>query len=288
LNFEEKKNYKKAFELYRKSCVNNVEKGCSFALLLAEKTKDKKNELSFYEIMCDHEMVNGCKGLAMHFYDKGDNKQELIYQKKGCELKDYGMCFDAGLVLGSLGKKEESLPWISKACENNFLKACEHLRKIQSIDRMFNPTSRPVENVATEDVNRAELIRGLQKAAEGINKALTNSGNPVEQNLVPTYNTGISPQYYASCGIRPIPNIGCRIGRCVDGHWEQICDSSPALSCGMKPNPNIGCRIGRCVDGGWEQVCDSNSALTCGIKPIPKIGCQVGRCVDGRWEQLCN
>ena len=59
-----------------------------------------------------------------------------------------------------------------------------------------------------------------------------------------------------TCGIRPIPGVGCRIGRCVDGAWEQVCDQSPGLSCGIKPIPNVGCRIGRCVDGAWEQVCD--------------------------------
>jgi len=26
------------------------------------------------------------------------------------------------------------------------------------------------------------------------------------------------------CGIQPIPDVGCRIGRCVDGAWEQVCD----------------------------------------------------------------
>ena len=91
-----------------------------------------------------------------------------------------------------------------------------------------------------------------------------------------------------SCGIKPIPNIGCRIGRCVNGAWEQICDSNPGLSCGIKPIPRIGCRVGRCVDGVWEQVCDSNPGLSCGIKPIPRIGCRIGRCVDGVWEQVCS
>lgn len=91
-----------------------------------------------------------------------------------------------------------------------------------------------------------------------------------------------------ACGIRPLPEIGCRIGRCVDGHWEQICDRNPSLTCGIKPIPNVGCRIGRCVSGGWEQICDSAPMLSCGIKPIPRIGCQVGRCVDGHWEQICN
>jgi len=59
-----------------------------------------------------------------------------------------------------------------------------------------------------------------------------------------------------TCGLKPIPIIGCRIGRCVDGAWEQMCDQSPGLSCGIKPIANVGCRIGRCVDGAWEQVCD--------------------------------
>jgi len=46
------------------------------------------------------------------------------------------------------------------------------------------------------------------------------------------------------CGIKPIPKAGCRIGRCVDGMWEQICDTSPTISCGIKPIPDVGCRIG--------------------------------------------
>jgi hypothetical protein len=58
------------------------------------------------------------------------------------------------------------------------------------------------------------------------------------------------------CGIKPIPEVGCRIGQCVNGQWEQVCDVSPTISCGIKPIPEIGCKIGRCVDGEWEQVCD--------------------------------
>jgi hypothetical protein len=30
-----------------------------------------------------------------------------------------------------------------------------------------------------------------------------------------------------TCGIKPIPAMGCRIGRCVTGAWEQICDNNP-------------------------------------------------------------
>ena len=60
-----------------------------------------------------------------------------------------------------------------------------------------------------------------------------------------------------TCGIKPIPDVGCKIGRCVDGYWEQVCDQygSGSMTCGIKPIPNIGCKIGRCVDGYWEQVC---------------------------------
>jgi hypothetical protein len=59
-----------------------------------------------------------------------------------------------------------------------------------------------------------------------------------------------------TCGLKPLPKLGCRIGRCVNGKWEQVCDQNPGLSCGLKPLPKLGCRIGRCVDGAWEQVCD--------------------------------
>lgn len=87
------------------------------------------------------------------------------------------------------------------------------------------------------------------------------------------------------CGLRPMPNIGCYIGRCIDGAWEQVCNP---ISCGLKPIPEIGCLIGRCVNGAWEQVCYSSPAFACGLKPIPQIGCAIGRCVNGQWEQICN
>lgn len=91
-----------------------------------------------------------------------------------------------------------------------------------------------------------------------------------------------------TCGLKPIPAVGCRVGRCVNGGWEQVCDSNPGLSCGLKPIPAIGCRVGRCVDGGWEQICDQSPGLSCGLKPIPAIGCRIARCVDGAWEQVCD
>ena len=91
-----------------------------------------------------------------------------------------------------------------------------------------------------------------------------------------------------TCGLKPIPALGCRIGRCGNGAWEQICDSNPGLSCGLKPIPAVGCRVGRCVDGGWEQICDQSPGLSCGLKPIPAVGCRIGRCVDGAWEQVCD
>ncbi len=30
--------------------------------------------------------------------------------------------------------------------------------------------------------------------------------------------------YNMTCGVKPLPNIGCTIGRCVNGQWEEICN----------------------------------------------------------------
>lgn len=106
--------------------------------------------------------------------------------------------------------------------------------------------------------------------------------------LVLLLPAGSSANETFRCGIKPIPNIGCSIGRCIDGEWEQICDSLPMLSCGIKPIPNVGCNIGQCVNGEWEEVCETSPILSCGIKPIANIGCKIGRCVDGEWEQVCD
>ena len=61
------------------------------------------------------------------------------------------------------------------------------------------------------------------------------------------------------------------------------------LNCGLKPLPRLGHRIGRCVNGEWEQVSTgSNSNLNCGLKPLPRLGHRIGRCINGEWEQVSN
>lgn len=92
---------------------------------------------------------------------------------------------------------------------------------------------------------------------------------------------------FLQCGIKPIPKIGCSIGRCVNGVWEQDCSRSVG-TCGIKPIPDIGCTVGRCVNGKWEQICNATPTLKCGLKPLPQIGCRVGQCVNGEWEQVCS
>jgi hypothetical protein len=90
------------------------------------------------------------------------------------------------------------------------------------------------------------------------------------------------------CGMMPIPEPGCWIGRCVDGEWEEFCPHHDAVRCGVKPVPNFGCRIGGCKHGEWQQICDDPDAIDCGPEPIPPVGCRIGRCIEGHWEQICN
>ena len=65
-----------------------------------------------------------------------------------------------------------------------------------------------------------------------------------------------------------------------------LVQGSSTLSCGLKPIPPLGYKVGRCVNGRWEFVSQSpsSSTLSCGLKPIPPLGYKVGRCVNGRWE----
>lgn len=58
------------------------------------------------------------------------------------------------------------------------------------------------------------------------------------------------------CGIKPVPSLGCRIGQCVNGHWEEICDKNPFISCGPQPAEVAGCKIGDCISGKWTQICN--------------------------------
>lgn len=53
------------------------------------------------------------------------------------------------------------------------------------------------------------------------------------------------------------------------------------LNCGMKPIANLGCTIGKCLNGKWEQICETNPQATCGLRPYDEIGCKIGSCVNG-------
>ena len=91
-----------------------------------------------------------------------------------------------------------------------------------------------------------------------------------------------------NCGLKPLPQLGYEIGRCINGQWEQVSKSSNSnLNCGLKPLPQLGYEIGRCINGQWEQVSkSSNSNLNCGLKPLPQLGYEIGRCINGQWEQV--
>jgi hypothetical protein len=53
---------------------------------------------------------------------------------------------------------------------------------------------------------------------------LSKWGVVVATALVAVLATSAVPAQNLTRGIKPIPEIGCRIGRCVDGVWEQVCD----------------------------------------------------------------
>lgn len=61
-----------------------------------------------------------------------------------------------------------------------------------------------------------------------------------------------------------------------------------ANSCGYKPYPNFGCKIGRCVNGAWEQVCgESNSTDSPTLHEIanPKTA-DIAGAVEARQRRL--
>jgi hypothetical protein len=91
-----------------------------------------------------------------------------------------------------------------------------------------------------------------------------------------------------NCGLKPLPQLGYEIGRCINGRWEQVSKrASSPLNCGHKPLPQLGYEIGRCINGQWEQISKrTNSSLNCGLKPHPRLGYRIGRCINGQWEQV--
>ncbi|TNF00775.1 MAG: hypothetical protein EP326_05995 [Deltaproteobacteria bacterium] len=82
-----------------------------------------------------------------------------------------------------------------------------------------------------------------------------------------------------SCGPKPVPNVGCKVGDCENGSWKMEC------GCGLKPLPSKGCKITECKDGKWEEDCSNRKCPS--IKPMTSPGCKV-ECNEGVWQQNCS
>ena len=91
-----------------------------------------------------------------------------------------------------------------------------------------------------------------------------------------------------TCGLKPIPAVGCRVGRCVNGALGTgVRFQSGAL---LRTQTDSGRRVpGRAVCR-WRLGADlrSESGVVLWLEADPAIGCRIGRCVDGAWEQVCD
>lgn len=52
-----------------------------------------------------------------------------------------------------------------------------------------------------------------------IGNALNEVGDEYQSNAHPTSSAGIH-----HCGLKPLPEVGCHIGNCVNGRWENVCN----------------------------------------------------------------
>lgn len=272
--FLKKSKLKEASSFLVNSCANDDYKACSIVGSLLLKAGSSQNAEGYFK-----------QGVI------GADKFCLSGKSEACEFK----CS----IMANLNSSAYDLSsCLELACKKGRKKSCEVLQSLHELEKRdseeehqkYVQIKRKMEEENQESERRAALFNGLSQAASKMGSALAgtnnSNNNDVEENSFKSQETSYTSS--GGCGFRPIPKIGCRIGRCIDGSWEQVCDNNSALECGIRPIPKIGCRIGRCVDGAWEQVCDNNSALECGIKPIPKIGCHIGRCANGAWEQVCN
>lgn len=86
--------------------------------------------------------------------------------------------------------------------------------------------------------------------------------------------------------------FGVIILLCAEAAWAQNQTGSsnqttPILPCGIKPVPSLGCTIGQCINGQWQEVCNKNPFISCGPQPAQIDGCS-NECVNGKWQQICQ
>tara|TARA_Y100000768_G_scaffold36881_1_gene24111 strand:- start:247 stop:1110 length:864 start_codon:yes stop_codon:yes gene_type:complete len=176
----------------------------------------------------------------------------------------------------------------------------------------INNLQNMVRNLKKEEQENAEqkLMKNLLKSSKQIGNALSGTSyinsdsSPVKQEskanktstrrshksfsnekkAKPLLTNFTSP----NCGPKPTPQLGYKVGSCIDGEWQIIAESSivSAPKCGPKPTPQLGYKVGSCINGEWQVIAESSiiSAPNCGPKPTPQLGYKVGKCISGEWQ----
>lgn len=273
-HYTETNQLEKSKPYFVKSCGANLYKGCLGAGIVSKSQNDK---IKFFEKACLGKESFGCSNLGDIYFNKKVFDLSVASYDKGCLLNNVESCERKCTALAKLETSGyDIISCLSTACNQGGSQSCEAknilLAPMKKSRNEHDRKMKLIESAKAEDKRRRDLVNDLSAAANQLGKAI--AGGQQDNNSYNTY----SGSGEITCGIKPIPNLGCQIGRCIDGQWEQVCNT-----CGIKPIPQIGCQIGRCVSGQWEQICN-----TCGIKPIPRIGCRVENCVNGQWEQVCN
>lgn len=242
--------------LYSKACNLGLSEAC-------EASKTMPLAINLYD--CENGKTNSCIELTDSYFRRNDFHTALKYAEKGCS---YGCSVSCG--------KKDRLAARIQSDEN------ERIAIIGAVV-LGVAVAAAASSGSGSSYSAPKSQNSHQNYYHQSNTQSSNSNLKSNSNFRNVSGSGI-----INCGLKPLPSLGCRIGRCLSTGWEQICDQNPIMSCGLKPLPNLGCQIGRCVDGVWEQVCNSNPIMSCGLKPLPNLGCRIGRCVDGVWEQVCN
>lgn len=132
--------YKRAFQLFSKSCSMGYMIGCyNSGVMISDKYIKKDIELAkkYYTKACDAGNGSSCSALAYQYYTLKDMDNAYKHFNLGCEAKSGQACSNLAImyIRGDKGRKdpEKALKLFEKSCSFGFNDGCKNLKKLKGM-----------------------------------------------------------------------------------------------------------------------------------------------------------
>jgi hypothetical protein len=172
------------------------------------------NKISKTADSCNSKTDSGCIIAAKWFYQNEYFDEARKYAETGC-LKGRDQACKIFQMAATRIRDVENKKFKEAQLDQQ--------ERIVTIQKQQLIEEREYRNEKRRQKLQEDLQRAANTIAEGFSKAY-QTREPTFYNSVPSriYEQPASGTQILNCGMKPMPRVGYKIGRCVNGQWEQV------------------------------------------------------------------